>query len=37
VLPLMNSRLISLPRLSVLVTVPWLSVVERPKLFPAAS
>jgi hypothetical protein len=37
VLPLVNSRLMTLPRLSVLVTAPWLSVVERPRLFPTGA
>jgi hypothetical protein len=32
-LPLVNSRLITLTRLSVLVTVPLLSVVDRPEAF----
>jgi hypothetical protein len=34
-LPLVNSRLITLPRLSVLVTVPLLSVVDRPQALAA--
>jgi hypothetical protein len=35
ILPLVDSRLITLPRLSVLVTVPLLSVVDRPEALAA--